>query len=70
MTSLGALMGELHDARDEYDRLDEFGPPYDEQSAKLAASLDRHIASLEEQIDKHPESSWRRLECIEERRLR
>lgn len=67
---LGELIEEKHAARDEYERLTEFGPPTDAKGIELAAFLERHIVSLEIQIDAHPDSAWTALECCEEMRLR
>ena len=68
--TLGELLGEKRDARDAYDQLIEFGYPIDERGIDLARTLERHIVALEEAIDQHSESSWRRLEVTEGARLR
>ncbi len=67
---LGELLEEKHAARDAYERLTEFGHPTDAKGIDLVACLERHIVSLEGQIDAHPDSAWGRLECCEELRLR
>jgi hypothetical protein len=55
-TPLGELMGELHDARDAYDQLTECGVIDPKYGAHLPF-LERHIQSLEEQIDAHPDAA-------------
>jgi hypothetical protein len=60
--SLGKLLGEHHAATVELNLRDEHGWAH--------GNLDAHLASLAAQIAAHPESSWVRLECVEEARLR
>ncbi len=67
---LGELIEEKHIARDRYEKETEFGMPTDRRGIELVACLERHIVSLEIQIECHSDSSWQRLEATEEMRLR